>query len=56
MIRMPSWLRRVLCRHNWHNYQHSVRAAEHWDQRVEFVIAFKVCRKCAAWKLIHILE
>lgn len=53
-IEMPRWLRVLLCRHDWRVYQHNVRAAE--NDRDVFVIAFKVCHKCAANRLIHLLE
>lgn len=45
---------RCLIRHHWETYQHSVNALD--DARVEFVIAWKQCRRCAKSKLLHILR
>lgn len=42
--------------HDWREYQHNVRADEGYPNQPVFVLAFKVCKRCAKSKLIHILE
>ena len=46
--------RRLRCfiRHDWETYQEILRA----EGGGEIVIAFKVCRRCAKSKLIHLLK
>jgi len=47
---------RIKCmfRHDWKVYQHSFVAAD--MECTQVVIAFKICKRCAKSKLIHILE
>lgn len=47
---------RCILGHDWRVYQHNVRADEGYPNQPVFVLAFKVCKRCAKSKLIHILE
>ena len=47
----PVWLR-CLWRHDWEVHQHNFQST---DDETTVVIAFKICRRCAKSKLIHIL-
>lgn len=47
---------KCLFKHDYQGYQHSIKTSEFSDRSVEIVIAFKICKRCAHSKLIHILE
>lgn len=45
---------KCLFRHDWEVYQYCFEA-DHGGKQSTLVIAFKICKRCAKSKLIHIL-
>lgn len=47
---------RIAClfRHRW-EWEQVIVKAQHGDKEIELVVAFKICKRCAKSKLVHIL-
>lgn len=45
-----------LIRHDWNNYQEIFVTDSNMGYKRDVVIAWKVCKRCAKSKLIHILK
>jgi hypothetical protein len=60
MVKLTSYIGRKTCwfRHDWNHHQYSFAADSRGNGVIytDIVIAFKVCKRCAKSKLVHILR